>query len=112
MRLSVRSYQAPPGNPLNAPPGNDRDAPGASFPCDNVEVRSRSGIGRVDGESQAPEVVRMAGFVAGGGDADTAGRSGDALGLAEIVAELLVDRLLDAAVFIRAQQLRRQHFRS
>ena len=57
-------------------------------------------------------MVRVSRFVAGGRDAHAAGRSRDAFRFAQFITKLLVDRLLDATVFIRPQQLDGEGFGS
>ena len=61
--------------------------------------RADRGLGGVEGEGEGPKVVGMAGVVASGGDADAARGAEEALGFAEVVAEVGVDGDLDGAVF-------------
>ena len=59
----------------------------------------------------APEVIRMAGFGAGGDNGDAAVGSSDAFGFVEVFAEAAIDRVTDAFGFVGLQQTKRQHLR-
>jgi hypothetical protein len=67
-------------------------------------------FGGIECESEGPEVVGVAGFVAGGGDGDAAGGADEAFGFAEIVAEVLVDGDLEGAVFEGLEELGGERF--
>ena len=53
------------------------------------------GLGGVDGQGEGPEMVGVAGGVASGGNGDAARGADETFGFAEVVAEDLVDGMLD-----------------
>lgn len=59
----------------------------------------------MEGQGEGPEVVGVAGGVAGSGDADTAGGADEAFGFAEVVAEVGVDGDEEGAVFEGLEEL-------
>jgi hypothetical protein len=67
---------------------------------------------RFDGESEAPEVISVTGFVASGGDGDPACGCGAAFGFAQIFAHERVERVQDVVVFVGAEQLQGKRFRN
>ena len=74
----------------------------------NADSAERDGStgGGVKREGDAPEMVGVAGFVASGGDGDSAVRADEAFGFAEVVAQVLVDGDLEGAVFEGLQKFR------
>ena len=64
----------------------------------------------VDREGEAPEMVGVAVFVAGGGDGDASVRGGAALRFAQILAQLGVDRMPDPLSLIELEQAQRESF--
>jgi hypothetical protein len=62
----------------------------------SVQFRPRQS--RIHCERKAPEMIRVARPVPGGGDADPPGGSGNAFRFAQIITELLIQRLLNAPI--------------
>lgn len=69
------------------------------------------GGGGTDGEGDGPELVGVAGFVAGGGDAHAAAGARDALGLAQGIAQLRILRDLDPVIFEDLEEIRSHDLR-
>ena len=71
----------------------------------DIDLRGGGALGGVDGEGEAPEMVGVAGGVAGRRDGNAAGGADEAFGFAEVVAEVLVDGDLEGAVFEGLEEL-------